>query len=479
MKNIVRCSFSIVLVLAFHFPLFAQSISGPTTVCANTQTRYTFNGGCPNVTWDAGPGVTVVSQAATTIDLIFPFFTADKTYRIFGTCGASATVYLDVTVKGSQSVSQNMDIPCNFQGIKTFRVDQTYANRTTNWENSAGWPVAGGPRPVQDAQGIWYSEIDYNINNLNSGTVTATVISNECPSVPSLILTTHVTRSTSNSLPAPTFSAHPTQQCLNVSNTFSVQPYANAISYTWNSDHPTMKINGKTPPVTINATSNGNAVTISESTNTYTANVTVTAQTSCGQTLAASTPLTIGQPNASISGPTDVWSGDISYYLVDPEISGATYSWQVGGGTIQAGQGSYKIRVQWPLGVGGSTVVAVTVSNAQATCGSVMRLLLPVVINDAGTFSISPNPASNIIRVTANDDNALKANTTVTKDVQYAQISELMIVDKFNNIKKVIKCPSNTRATTVDVHDLSPDMYILRIRSNDTWISKKFMVTAH
>lgn len=474
------------LVIIPSLLIAQQKINGPTTVCANTPTHYTFSGVCPSVSrWSAVPGVTLSNGTSTGVDATFPTATVDKSFRIFAdyTCaGASGTAFLDVNVKGSQTVTTTMDVPCNFQGIRTFRADQTFQERATTWSNTAGWPVAGGPREVKDNNGIWYSEIDYNVNNLNGGTITASVIDASCPNAPVFVQVTNITRSTSNSLPAPTFTQNPTQQCVGAFGTFSVQPYANAISYVWNANRPIL-INNSVPPVTISAANNGNTVSIRENSSTYTTNITVTAVTTCGQTLPANTPLTVGAITSEISGPTVVLPGDVADYLISPSVSapglGTVYTWIAGGATIQAGQNTEHLRVRWNLNSGGPTTVYCQISNAAATCGTTLRLSLNVLIEDLRTFNISPNPATNILNIMPESTSQMKLPGSNATPQQQPQINEVMIVDKFNNIKKIVKYPADTRRASVDINSLPPAVYILRIRNKDTWISRKFVVAPH
>jgi hypothetical protein len=487
MKTIVSSLLVLLFLLIFQSSSPAQQkINGPTTVCANTPTGYTFSGVCPDVSqWSAAPGVILTDGTKTTVNATFPTATVDRTYRIFAayTCGAgSGTAFLDVTVKGTQTYTTTTDVPCYYVGDKTFMANQPYQDSRTIWTNTAGWPVVSGPVPVKDDAGAWFSKITYNVNNRNTGTITASVIDPTCPNAPVFVSVTNVTRSTSNSLPAPTFTQNPTQQCVGASGIFSVQPYANAISYTWNADRPIL-INNSLPPVTISAANNGNTVTIREAVSTYNTNITVTAVSACGQTLPASTPLTIGAINTEIVGPTLVWPGDVCDYLIDPPVSapglGTVYNWIAGGATIMAGQNTAHLRLRWNSNTGGPTTVYCQISNAAAACGTTLRVSLDVLIGDRGVFSIAPNPATNTLKIMPENTSKLKQSGTGTALQQQPQISEVVVADKFNNIKKIIKFPPNTRNASVDINNLPPDVYILRIRNKDTWISKKFVVAPH
>ena len=427
--------------------------------------------------------MTIVTRTNSYIDVIFPQVTTSTPFRILANYSCQdaepvvGNLIKEVTVKTSnvQAISSE-NIPCSFTGTYTFRysIDPTDATNIS-WSNSMGWPLVGQVLSTGQA-GIKISEATFNVNNPNSGTVTISSGNAECAGIPGMTKTYNVVRPTSSSLPAPIFTARSTQQCHNTTTTFTVQPYANAVNYIWNSSQPGIKINNQTPPVTIPAANNGNSVTVTSGNTDVNTNISVTATSVCGQTLAATTPLTVGRAVLTVSGPSMVASGDISDYICSPILTGATYEWQPGGAIIRNGDGSYKIRVEWPEGIGGvPTTVGVVVSNHPATCGGFIVAYTDVYIADPGVFLISPNPASTNITVSAQS----RVSTKTKPAAKPVQINEIMIVDKFNNMKKIVKYPSGTTNISVDISNLPADMYILRIRSNDTWISKQILVSVH
>jgi len=494
MKLIVTMRWLIaILFICLQLPLLAQTtpyIDGPSSVCPNTTVRFEFKpSGCSSVVFGDVQGplpVTVVGRTNSYIDVIFPQVTTSAPFRILASysCQNASPVVgnlvKEVTVKMTSASSSSLSIPCEFSGNYTFKYGMEPAEATNiSWSNTAGWSQVGQIQPPYDGQaGIKMSDVTYNINNTSSGAVTISFGNSGCPNLPASSQTFNVTRPTSNSLAAPVFTTKPTQMCRNTTTTFTVQPYANAISYTWNSSQPGIKINNQTPPVTIPASSNGNSVTVTSGSTDVNTNITVTATSVCGQTLAASGSLTVGQIQLRVTGPTMVAAGDISDYVCSPVLTGATYEWQPGGAIIRNGDGSYKIRAEWPQGVGGvPTTVGVVVSNHPATCGGFIVAYLDVFVADPGVFLISPNPASTSITVSA--QNRISAKSNAKTAVTPVQINEIMIVDKFNNIKKITKYPSGTTNISVDVSNLPADMYILRIRSNDTWISRQVMISGH
>jgi hypothetical protein len=109
------------------------------------------------------------------------------------------------------------------------------------------------------------------------------------------------------------FTASPINICTNSTAVFAVSPVDNATSYVWTASNTGVLINGQASPLTVSAASGGNSVTLSAGATTSTGGtVTVTAQTDCGQTPAASTALTVGRVGIVISGPINVASKPVS-----------------------------------------------------------------------------------------------------------------------------------------------------------------------
>lgn len=81
-------------------------------------------------------------------------------------------------------------------------------------------------------------------------------------------------------------------------------------------------------------------------------------------------------------------------------MTGATYEWQPGGSIIRNGNGTYKVRVQWPTSVGGGpTTVGVLITNHPQTCGGFILAYKDVYVVGSDLLSISPNPSSTSVNV--------------------------------------------------------------------------------
>ncbi|MFL5748148.1 MAG: hypothetical protein ACJ751_25975 [Niastella sp.] len=466
--------------ILFQLPLFAQSISGPSVVCPNVPVRFTFK---PTSTADCsftfqgvtGPdNVYVAAQSGNTIDYVFPAHKVAAVYRLSVgyACGSVADVAaMNVTVNTvGYGTGTTRDVPCVSRGNQTFFFDMGAMEGTPTWSNNAGWPIAGGPSTTQGKE----TSITYNINNSIAGVVSVVVNNTLCPGSQANSETYTITRSLST-LAAPVFTAKPLNICTNSTAVFAVSPVDNATSYVWTASNAGVLINGQASPLTVSAANGGNSVTLSAGATTSTGGmVTVTAQTDCGQTPAASAGLTVGPVGIVISGPANVISKPVSF-VANPAITGATYTWYPGG-TIISGAGTNSIFVQFYIDeVAYTTQVAVDVSGSTATCGTKIHATKTVNVKGHTLFAVSPSPASNILNVSVPS----VISEMAAKTSKSTEISEIMIIDKLNNIKKIIKFPAGTKNTTINVSNLPADMYILRIRNIDEWSSQPIIVGGH
>jgi hypothetical protein len=482
MKIVVTYACLLIVCCAlFQLPLLGQAITGPNVVCPNVPVHFAFSGTNCSATWlpVTGPdNVTIAAQSGNSIDYIFPAQKVAAVYRLSVgyACGSTGgTIGLEVTVNTVGYItSTNIDVPCTSKGNQTFIFGMQGIQGTPVWSNNAGWPIASGPTTTQGAQ----TEITYNINNTSIGTVSVVVPNNLCPGSQPNEETFRVTRSLS-ALSAPVFTTSTKNICASSSAVFTVTPVDNATNYIWTASNPGVLINGQPSPATISAANGGNSVTLSSGSTTSTGGtMTVTAQTGCGQTPVTSSNLTIGPAVVTIGGPSNVNARAVTYVAL-PELPGGKYTWYPGGATILTGAGTNSVFLQFPTDQGVfTTQVAVSITGSPATCGTTVNATKAVTVNGRMLFEVSPNPASNVINVSsASAINEMTARTSIIQ--KQTEISEIMIVDKLNNIKKIVKYPAGTRNVHIDVSNLPADMYILRIRNADTWSSRQIIVGAH
>ncbi len=471
MKTIVRYSFLILLSLGFlQSTLQAQSISGPATVCGGVKYRYTFNGtlACPKTSWEV-IGATIV-KGETYVDITFPKAEFNRSFRIFAdyTCATPGTAILDVLVVGQYPITSSaVDIPCTFLGVRTFQTLNTPdADQTVTWANDAGWPVANGP------YGTGNSKIDYSINNSSTGTVAAFFYNNGCPAYPQETHQFGVTRS--NTLAAPTFTTgSATGICATSPSTIAVNALSPApVSYQWYTvPANVLKLNGgsyssasaplstTTPSVSVAAfssTLNGVAATL------Y---IRATYASGCN-TPYASRELKVASAvvappsltSTTISGPDE----PSEYLFTATAVSDATYNWYVGG-TLRETSSSNTFR--WYLPCMTSATVYCTITNQCGTSGQSNSVTRTGGCRDrerVSNFTVSPNPASNMITITQKKD-ANKKSAANTSDGTFNEVN----IFEFNgNLVKRQRYAGATQGT-LNVGDLRTGTYYIEIRNGE------------
>lgn len=472
MKTIVRYSFLILLSLGFfQSTLQAQSISGPATVCGGVKYRYTFNttATCPRATWQV-IGATIVTAGDAFVDITFPKAEFDRSFRIFAdyTCASSGTATLDVLVVGQYAPTGSaVDIPCTFLGLRTFQLSLApEANKSVTWANDAGWPQVGPPR------GTGGYIVDYNINNSSTGTVAAFTYDNGCPNYPQTTHQFSVTRS--NTSPALTFTTgSPAGICATSPATLAVNPPSSTpVSYQWYTvPANVLKLNGSsynsagaplsttTPSVNVTAfssTLNGVAATL------Y---VRATYASGCN-TPFASRELKVA--NAIVATPT-LTSTTISgpdepseYLFTATAVSDATYNWYVGGG-LRETSSQNTFRLYLPCRT--SATVYCTITNQCGTSGASNSVTRTGGCRDrerVSNFTVSPNPASNMITITQKKD-ANKKSAANTSDGTFNEVN----IYEFNGNLVKRQRYTGARQGTLNVGDLRTGTYYIEIRNGE------------
>lgn len=239
--------------------------------------------------------------------------------------------------------------------------------------------------------------------------------------------------------------------------TYSVASVSGATSYTW------------TVPAGFNvAQNNGRSALVSVPATFSTAQLSVSANNTCGSSAQRNATLYAVGPNPStaIKGPTSVTSGqsNVTYNL--PNATGVTYTWTVpAGATITSGQGTFRIRVRFGSTSGNITVVA------KNSCGSTPTGILPVTVSAAVTGSLKqvtpisddktyikafPNPAQSFSNIIFNNDKADTKYTLVVIDLKGQAVIQKtgIMVAGVNNVQ-------------LDVSNLANAMYVVKLITDD------------
>ncbi|WP_341841193.1 T9SS type A sorting domain-containing protein [Chitinophaga caseinilytica] len=482
MKTILLTLCGILLIYSQSL-LKAQTVSGEQNPCPGEIYRYKLNGSTctTSVVWGTlGPGtVEIIRGGINTgyVDVKFPNTSPSTWYTIVanvncpgGSSGPKKLESIEVkTMEGPTSTNES--IICTKRGSQVFKVSggRNVKFSTVQWTTNTGWPILNAYLTEMPLGAGYYMNANYDITNNNGGYVKVSYQS-VCALVPASSYTWNITRSPDDSQPAPTVVTGIGHLCVNQAGTVELQPYPNAIKYVWSCSEPTMKINGQTGIVETTSTS----VTLQEPTNSYTdAVVSVYAVNDCGRTVAKTFNISVGFAGFTVSGDEEVCPDGTSFYWVDPvgNIAGITYNWTVGGGTIQSGQGTYKIRVLWGSGSGPTSVLC-RVGKAGCTPRGVS---MPVEILDcfaALDFTVSPNPAKSNIMLQLTEPAAKSKNgVTVSR-----QIEEVRITDKLGNNVMQRKFGTGQKQASINIGHLKPDVYVIQLRSGKDWKSKQIIV---
>ena len=421
----IKTVLTVCLFIVAQSQLIAQSISGTTTICPGSgPVRYNFNPStCASVIWGTVQGgpVTIVSGGGSNkfIELQFPAVTADVTYIINAgyNCGGSTQGNATLSVLVKKGVSPEtfpMTIPCSFQGNFNFQVDvQDGAYQGVQWSSNTGW-LSGNQWLDPQSGPIDFEKKTYGVNNLTGGYVKAIVLGKECNNAPIRDVTYTITRT--SDLPALAFtSGSVTGLCATSSGTVSVTPPAQAPSgYRWYSvPANALKINGgsyssagaplttTTPSVTIQPAAAQNGLA--------TLYVSAVYPGGCGTTwssreisLAPSLPAapTVTSKLASASGePTE-------YLFTATPMTNVIYDWYLSGGTlVQSGAGN-TFQEYFPCRVT-RTYYCIVRNSCGSSAPSNNATRTGGCRDDraaASSFTVSPNPASNVVAITAKND---------------------------------------------------------------------------
>ena len=142
------------------------------------------------------------------------------------------------------------------------------------------------------------------------------------------------------------------------------------------------------------------------------------------------------------------------------ENEGSTYSWEVNGGSITEGQGTYMITVAWEEEGEGTIIVEEENENG---CSGTSENFEVLIDDCTGIFdpkqvenlSVYPNPASNILNI--NFNSAINTNYLVQV---YSQVGQLMYSTDVNVIQ-------GNQTHQINIAHLTKGLYLVVIQNND------------
>lgn len=165
--------------------------------------------------------------------------------------------------------------------------------------------------------------------------------------------------------------------------------------------------------------------------------------------------VSVGSPNPIIEGADMVCDFQVEDYAVE-DHEGSTYTWEVTGGTITAGQGASTITVEW--GVPGDGLITVSEETADGCSGDSEEF--EVLIDECTSLrendpenklSVSPNPASG---------NFINVNTGNTGTTRIAIINIAGLVSSEHVVSGL--------SAQIEITDLPRGLYFLKATFNKT-----------
>lgn len=147
--------------------------------------------------------------------------------------------------------------------------------------------------------------------------------------------------------------------------------------------------------------------------------------------------------------------------------SGSNYAWIATGGTITSGQGSNLVTVLWDNT--GTGTVSVT-ETSDVNCAGISPMLI-VAVNECTGISITEDDALSLYPNPASDQLNIELN---------AEFKTLADISIYNNLGQKVQHYSNakgskTQTLKIDISNLKPGVYTLRIENENQILSRLFV----
>jgi len=319
-------------------PLPVPTISGPASVCVfSAGNVYTTQSGMTNYIWTITGGTISGGTGTNSITVIWTNSgtqTASVNYTNSNGCTASQPTVYNVTVNPLPDPYINIwnNYPCVGTEGNQFYTETGMTNYV--WTVTAGGQITAG-------QGTDNIEVTWVLSGLQTISVTYTN-ANGCTANPPGTYMTFV-----DPYPNPAGNITGSSSVCAGDNgvAYSVNPVANAISYTWT-----------LPAGATIATGTGtNAITVNFGSSAVSGDITVAGTNDCGYgTPSPPFAVTVNPLPAAagnISGPSSVCQGETGVIYSVPTIANATgYTWTVpAGATIVSGSNTHQITVDFSL----------------------------------------------------------------------------------------------------------------------------------
>ena len=343
-------------------PSTPSSITGPTQICGLTNATYTCTAmtGATSYNWVLPAGLTGTSTTnSITVAVNTTLFTGGNvSVQAVNSCGSSAlkTLAISKILPASASISG----PSNICGLTT----ATYTATAVSGASSYAWILPAGLTGTSTTNTI---TVSVNASSFTSGNISVQAL-NACGSGATKTYTLTKTPSAPTTLSGPSAAV-----CAGSTQTYTCTAMANATAYNW------------TVPsgAVINSGQGTTSVSVSFPSTFTSGTVSVTANSSCGNSAVKS--LNVAAKTATpgtISGTTTNLCGGGTYTYSIAAVSGASsYTWTAPSGcTISGSSSGTSVNLVVPSGFVSGTL-SVVANNA---CGA----------STAKTLSLSGRPAT-------------------------------------------------------------------------------------
>jgi hypothetical protein len=174
-----------------------------------------------------------------------------------------------------------------------------------------------------------------------------------------------------------------------------------------------------------------------------------------------------GLPAPEVDGPELVCDFDIVEYST-PENDQCTYSWEVTGGTIVEGQGTYMVTVEW--GEAGTGYLDVTEETLNGCTGSAESFEVTIdectsvgEQKELGITKVYPNPVQNTLFIEINTETDQQVKLSVQNQLGQEVLSRSLDLKKAGE------------SNSVDVSMLPKGLYIISISGKHSVVSQQFI----
>lgn len=378
-SNGVQCcdSTEVTVIADQNPPAVPAGISGPDTLCFGQTATFTaaLSPGAANYIWTLPPGVTVLTQSANQVEVLWATNTGGNVcVAANNSCGTSAQVCKPIVVNPLPLPGQPQGNVLVCAGsLEPYQINLIAGVSNYTWTVPPSGTIISG-------QGTNAILVNWSSGSGGNICVTAT---NTCGTSQQVCLPVQITN-----LPAIPVLSGDTLACQGSTSTYVVGNPANANGFEWTVSGGTIISGQGNDTLQVQWTGAG-----------IQGSVCVRAYNACDTTdqQCLNVTLETAPPSPVVSGPVLLCAGASATYTINAVAGASAYNWTVpAGATILSGQGSTSILVQWGANGGDICVAPQSGCGAgPASCLTVSIQAIPIANAGADTLVCGFNAALN------------------------------------------------------------------------------------